>query len=326
MPEQYIEDIRGKINFLAKKAPKYFYTWSLLSLTDPNQCWFVINRRLRVTDREGELMNYYAAVTTLYGKDIHDIHIRLHNSRCNYLLINLLGRSSARNFKIRELYYRRRLTDDDKKNYIPTNIDDNESDGSMSSAPPSIPTSVQNLLQHLDEFLLPTKEISNFTNSEIASELKIPHTTQDKEDLRLIRSTANEAIFQGIENSGLTELHKQNAAITPISQLLLTIRYFSLGSVLVVVGDFCGIHKSTASRTVKKVSEAIASLRDRFINFPDDPHEIGYVGDQAENFRNRKEYYSFNVQTICDANLCIRDIVARWPGSSMIKPSLMRLQ
>lgn len=31
-------------------------------------------------------------------------------------------------------------------------------------------------------------------------------------------------------------------------------------------------------------------------------------------FRNRKSYFSLNVQTISDAQLCIRDIVARWPG------------
>ncbi|XP_023312349.1 putative nuclease HARBI1 [Anoplophora glabripennis] len=136
----------------------------------------------------------------------------------------------------------------------------------------------------------------------------------------------------------------RNAAITPITQLLLALRYYATGSMLIVVGDFCGVHKSTASRMVKKVSEAIASLRNRFINFPQDPHEIDRIctkfyeiarfprvigtidcthikiqspgGDQAENFRNRKGYYSFNVQTICDGNLCIRDIVARWPGSS----------
>lgn len=39
-------------------------------------------------------------------------------------------------------------------------------------------------------------------------------------------------------------------------------------------------------------------------------------GDQAELFRNRKGYFSLNVQTICAANLRILDVVARWPGST----------
>jgi hypothetical protein len=38
-------------------------------------------------------------------------------------------------------------------------------------------------------------------------------------------------------------------------------------------------------------------------------------GAQAEIFRNRKTFFSFNVQTVSDANLKILDIVARWPGS-----------
>lgn len=39
-------------------------------------------------------------------------------------------------------------------------------------------------------------------------------------------------------------------------------------------------------------------------------------GEQAEAFRNRKAFFSINTQVICDAKLKIRDIVARWPGSS----------
>ena len=38
-------------------------------------------------------------------------------------------------------------------------------------------------------------------------------------------------------------------------------------------------------------------------------------GNNAEMFRNRKGFFSFNVQTIADANLKILDVVARWPGS-----------
>lgn len=39
-------------------------------------------------------------------------------------------------------------------------------------------------------------------------------------------------------------------------------------------------------------------------------------GSNGEIFRNRKGYFSLNVQTMCDSNLKIMDIVARWPGSS----------
>lgn len=113
---------------------------------------------------------------------------------------------------------------------------------------------------------------------------------------------------------------------------------------LVVCGDFLGIHKSTASRIVKQVSHHIAMLCPQFIDFPRTeqniktvkqdfyniakfPMVIGAIdcthvkikspgGDNAEAYRNRKGFFSINVQTICDANLKIQDIVARWPGST----------
>lgn len=39
-------------------------------------------------------------------------------------------------------------------------------------------------------------------------------------------------------------------------------------------------------------------------------------GDDAELYRNRKGFFSLNTQVIGDADLKIRDIVARWPGST----------
>ena len=38
-------------------------------------------------------------------------------------------------------------------------------------------------------------------------------------------------------------------------------------------------------------------------------------GDDAEIYRNRKGYFSINVQLICDPTCYITDVVARWPGS-----------
>lgn len=39
-------------------------------------------------------------------------------------------------------------------------------------------------------------------------------------------------------------------------------------------------------------------------------------GTKAELYRNRKGFFSVNVQTTCDASLKITNIVARWPGSA----------
>lgn len=134
----------------------------------------------------------------------------------------------------------------------------------------------------------------------------------------------------------------RNKPLTPVQQLLLTLRFYATGSFQIVSGDLHGISKATVSRYIRKVSEAIASLSHLYINFPIEherrkvaqdfyrigrfPGVVGAIdcshipitspgGDNAETFRNRKGYFSINVQTVCDSNLLIRNIVARWPGS-----------
>lgn len=136
----------------------------------------------------------------------------------------------------------------------------------------------------------------------------------------------------------------RNRALSPAVKFLLTLRFFATGSMLIVVGDFVGVSKAAACTCVKKVSRAIAELRSTYIKMPTSPedlrktmeefyeiarfpHVVGAIdcthvklqspgGNQAENFRNRKGYFSWNVQVVCDSRLRIRDIVVRWPGSS----------
>lgn len=107
-----------------------------------------------------------------------------------------------------------------------------------------------------------------------------------------------------------------------------------------VLGDHIQVHKSTVCRVIKTVSTEIARLRPHFIKFPSSvaeqqrvqlgffrlhqfPRVIGALdcshiriqspkSDIGEQFRNRKGYFSFNVQAICDSNLKILDIVARY--------------
>jgi len=132
--------------------------------------------------------------------------------------------------------------------------------------------------------------------------------------------------------------------VSPEDKVLLMLRYYATGSFVRVDGDFVGIHVSTAGKIVKDVSEALAELRADFIYMPESEAErkqirqefyniakfpacIGAMdcthikirspgGDHPEIFRNRKGFFSINVQTISDAKLRIQNIVARWPGSS----------
>lgn len=106
-----------------------------------------------------------------------------------------------------------------------------------------------------------------------------------------------------------------------------------------VCGDLRGLHQSTICRCVNAVSQLFASNSRRFIKFPDNaaenqrlfynisgfPSVTGCIdcthvpikspgGDMAEVFRNRKRYFSINVQVVAGPKLEIMDIVARWPG------------
>ncbi|XP_046803856.1 putative nuclease HARBI1 [Lucilia cuprina] len=124
--------------------------------------------------------------------------------------------------------------------------------------------------------------------------------------------------------------------------LLLTLRYYASGNFLITVADYCGVSVMTASRTVKRVSKALAKLYPKFIKMPKVTElksntnafyniakfpkvfvsiDCTHIrirspgGNNAELYRNRKGYFSFNVQAICNAHLEIMDIVCRWPGS-----------
>ena len=136
----------------------------------------------------------------------------------------------------------------------------------------------------------------------------------------------------------------RNNSVSPINQLLTCLRFFASAGYLQTIADVQGMHVSTVSRIVKKVSVALARLSNRFIKMPDTPAKIAATqqkffdiaefprvlgavdgthvkiqspgGNDGEVFRNRKTYFSINVQCVSDAELNIEDIVVRWPGSA----------
>ncbi|XP_071641997.1 putative nuclease HARBI1 [Temnothorax longispinosus] len=136
---------------------------------------------------------------------------------------------------------------------------------------------------------------------------------------------------------------EQNNVISPMKQLLLTLRFYATGSHLLSAGDYSGVSKTSSHRIIHRVTAAIARLRPRYIKFPMLAEEIkreqmkffdiarfprvigcidcthikvqSFGGNDAEYFRNRKGYFSVNVQAVCNANLEITDLVARWQGS-----------
>ncbi|BES91137.1 transposon protein [Nesidiocoris tenuis] len=137
---------------------------------------------------------------------------------------------------------------------------------------------------------------------------------------------------------------RENAnTIPPMARLLLTLRFYALGSMLITVGDFVGVSKPAACEIVRVVSSAIASMAQEYIKMPSTPQELTAAqtkfyqrcglprvvgaldcthvkiqspgGLMAEQFRNRKGYFSLNVQSVSSEDLQILNLVVRWPGS-----------
>lgn len=141
-------------------------------------------------------------------------------------------------------------------------------------------------------------------------------------------------------------LHFRNLdrAIRPLDKLLLTLRFLATGDFYISVGDFAGVHKTTAGRVLKQVITALCTLFHQVVHLPETqedqqtakrdffnishfPRIIGAIdcthikiqspgGNNAEIFRNRKGYFSINTQVVCSAKLKIIDLVCRWPGST----------
>ena len=110
-----------------------------------------------------------------------------------------------------------------------------------------------------------------------------------------------------------------------------------------VCGDLCGVSKSAAWRSIHIVIESICKLRNQMIKFPtadelvrteaqfrqskNFPGVLGCIDGShiavkvlnssiRETYRNRKGYFSLNVQMICGPDSYIYDVVSSWPGAA----------
>lgn len=129
-----------------------------------------------------------------------------------------------------------------------------------------------------------------------------------------------------------------------MTQLLIALRFYALGSMEVSIADFAGVSMASVSRIIFRVSDALARKRPEFVRMPETdqerqqcsasffsiarfPRVIGAIdcthvkiqspgGEHAECYRNRKSWFSFNVQTVAGSDLKIQNIVARWPGAT----------
>ncbi|CAK1597342.1 unnamed protein product [Parnassius mnemosyne] len=126
--------------------------------------------------------------------------------------------------------------------------------------------------------------------------------------------------------------------------ILVTLRYYATGSFQKLDGDVMNICQQSVSRIITTVSNSIALQMKMFVKFPSTVEDINQVkqkffevaqfpgvircidcthikirspgGMSSEVYRNRKGFFSINVQAVTRPNLEFFDLVARWPGST----------
>lgn len=134
---------------------------------------------------------------------------------------------------------------------------------------------------------------------------------------------------------------RRGLLLTPMQQVLIALRFYATGTFQRVIGDLFGVSVFAACRVIHKVSRAIAKQKRQFLSIPgnladvkrkfyDVGNFLGVIGaidcthvrvicpnkENAMAFVNRKQFYSINVQAVCDSDAFITNIVARWPGST----------
>lgn len=134
---------------------------------------------------------------------------------------------------------------------------------------------------------------------------------------------------------------RRGLPLTPMQQVLIALRFYATGTFQRVTGDLFGVSVFAACRVIHKVSRAIAKQKRQFLSIPGNladvkrkfydvrhfPSVIGAIDcthvriicpnkENAMAFVYRKQFYSINVQVVCDSDAFITNIVARWPGST----------
>ena len=142
----------------------------------------------------------------------------------------------------------------------------------------------------------------------------------------------------------LDPVDKRNMPVDTNMQMLITLRFLATGSFQITDGDHFNVHQTTAGRIVHRVARCISKRSARYIRFPSTeeqedekkkfymiksfPGVIGVIDGthipiqrpadltSSELYRNRKGFYSLNVQLKKKKKMRIRNIVSHWYDSA----------
>lgn len=164
------------------------------------------------------------------------------------------------------------------------------------------------------------------------------------EDLMSMYGFPRQFIYYLVELLGpsLSRPTQRSRAISPETQILAALGFYTSGSFQTRMGDAIGISQASMSRCVANVTEALMERATQFIHFPADeasvqalkdefyglagmPGVIGvvdciHVAIKAPNaedlsYVNRKGLHSLNCLMVCDIRGALMTVETNWPGS-----------
>ena len=158
---------------------------------------------------------------------------------------------------------------------------------------------------------------------------------------RFHRSAIN-AICELVEGDLLRPTFPQHNALSVETQVLCGLRFFATGAMQTLVGDSIGISQASVSRSVWGFVGAINKLSVEMIQWPTGnimeeqkakffdygrfPSVIGLIDGchipiisptiNEQDYVNRKNQHSINVQLVSNANSVFTNAIVKWPGST----------
>lgn len=166
--------------------------------------------------------------------------------------------------------------------------------------------------------------------------------TLNDQQLRLHYRFGRQSIYDLSDRLDLDHPTFRSSALPAFLQLMIALRFYATGSFQSVLAEVFQIHRSTVCRVVHRVSKALTRLLSTVVKFPSrqEEDEIAahffnvagfpkvcgvidgtHIKIQAptkyeDQFVNRKNQHSINVQLVCDHENKITNVVAQWPGST----------
>ena len=110
----------------------------------------------------------------------------------------------------------------------------------------------------------------NFRKQRVFRDRTNPLDAYDDDEIRRRYRLTRPMIMElyDLIGAGLEPRTNRNKAIPGMIQIFCALRYYSCGSFQTVIGDGLGFHRSTVSRIITRVTNAVCRLKNRFITFP----------------------------------------------------------